>query len=63
MASIVERDGRYRTLVRKGRHTRCATFDTKAAAKAWGEKIERQVDELRTSGVMQAKGLTLGDLI
>lgn len=63
MASIVNRDGRWRTLVRKGGHTRCATFDTKAAAKAWGETVERQVDELRASGVMQAKGLTLGDLI
>jgi integrase len=63
MASIVERDGRYRTLVRKGSHTRCATFDTKAAAKAWGQQIERQVDELRASGIMQPKGLTLGDLI
>jgi integrase len=63
MASIVNRDGRWRALVRKGGHTRCATFDTKAAAKAWGETIERQVDELRASGVMQAKGLTLGDLI
>ena len=63
MASLVNRDGRWRALVRKGGHTRCATFDTKAAAKAWGDTIERQVDELRARGVMQAKGLTLGDLI
>jgi integrase len=63
MASLVNRDGRWRALVRKGGHTRCATFDTKAAAKAWGETIERQVDELRARGVMQAKGLTLGELI
>src|SRR5215471_2772898 len=63
MASLVNRDGRWRALVRKGGHTRCATFDTKTAAKAWGETIERQVDELRARGVMQAKGLTLGDLI
>jgi integrase len=63
MATIVERDGRYRALVRKGGHTRCATFATKAAARAWGEQIERQVDELRASGVMSAKGLTLGTLV
>lgn len=63
MASIVERDGRYRTLVRKGGHTRCATFDTLAAARAWGRQVERQVDELRASGVMQPKGLTFGDLV
>lgn len=63
MASIVERDGRWRALVRKGGHTRCATFGTKGEAKTWAEQIERQVDELRASGVMQARGLTLGDLI
>jgi integrase len=63
MASIIERDGRWRALIRKGGHTRCATFDTKGAAKDWAEQIERQVDELRASGVMQARGMTLGDLI
>jgi integrase len=63
MASFTERDGRVRALVRKGGHTRCATFATKAAAKAWATTIERQVDELRASGVMQARGQTIGDLI
>jgi integrase len=63
MASFVERDGRWRALVRKGGHTRCETFATKSAAKGWAETIERQIDELRAAGVMQAKGVTLGDLI
>lgn len=63
MASILRRGDRWRALVRKGGHTRCETFGTKAAAKAWADKVERQVDELRASGVMQARGLTLGDLI
>ncbi|HUN73370.1 MAG TPA: site-specific integrase [Steroidobacteraceae bacterium] len=63
MASLISRAGRWRALVRKGGHTRCATFATRAAAKAWAATIERQVDELRASGVMQARGLTIGDLI
>lgn len=39
------------------------TFATRAAAKAWADALERQVEELRAAGVMQARGLTLGDLI
>ena len=56
MASIIERDGRWRALVRKGGHKHCETFATRAAAKAWATTIERQVDELTASGVMQPKG-------
>jgi integrase len=63
VARILERDGRWRALVRKGGHTRCATFATRTAAKAWAQTIERQVDELRASGVMSARGLTLANLI
>lgn len=63
MASIVERDGRYRALVRKGGITRCSTFDTKAAAKRWAEIIERQVDELKAAGIMSAGATTVADLI
>lgn len=63
MASFVERDGRWRALVRKRGMTRCATFGTKGQAKAWANKVEREIDQLHATGVMQAKGLTLGDLI
>jgi integrase len=63
MASFTTRDGRTRALVRKGGHTRCATFGTRAAAKAWAATIEGQVDELRASGVMRARGIALSDLI
>lgn len=63
MASLVERDGRWRALVRKRGMTRCATFGTKSAAKAWAAKVEAEIDELRASGVMQARGMTLADLI
>jgi integrase len=63
MASIIERDGRYRALVRKAGVTRCATFDTKGEASKWAQTIERQADELKASGVMRAGGTTIGDLI
>lgn len=63
MATFTWRNGRCRAAVRKGGHRHCRTFGTKAAAKAWADTIERQVDELRASGIMQARGLTLGDLI
>src|ERR1700733_9718690 len=63
MPSFTERDGRIRVLVRKGGRTRCATFGSRAAAKAWATKIESEVEELRAAGVMQARGLTLGALI
>ena len=63
MASIIQRDGRWRALVRKRGHKHCETFATRGAAKAWATTIERQVDELTASGVMQPKGLSLGNLI
>jgi len=63
MATFTWRNGRCRASVRKGGHKHSKTFGTRAAAKAWADAIERQVDELRASGVMQARGLTLGDLI
>lgn len=63
MASFVVRDGRWRALVRKRGITRCATFGTKAQAKAWADKVEREIDDLRAKGVMDAKGLTIADLI
>ncbi len=44
-------------------HTKCATFSTLAAAKQWAKRVESELEELRTRGVMQPKGLTIGDLI
>jgi integrase len=63
MASIVERDGKYRALVRTAGHNKCATFSTRAAAKQWATRVESEIEELRASGIMQPKNLTLGDLI
>lgn len=63
MASFTERNGRHRALVRRGGFTKCATFGSYAAAKAWAEKIEREIDELRSTGVVRARGTTVADLI
>jgi integrase len=63
VASIIERNGRYRALVRTAGHNKCATFSTRAAAKQWATKVEGEVEQLRSGGVMQARGMTVGDLI
>lgn len=63
MASITERDGRFRALVRKAGHTKCETFSTNKAATTWAQRVEREIEELRSSGIMQPHGLTLGSLI
>src|SRR5271155_5796050 len=63
MASIMERNGKWRALVRKAGHNKCETFATKAAAKRWADRVEGEIEELRASGVMQPRGLNVGDLI
>jgi integrase len=63
MATFTWRNGRCRAVVRKSGHRHCETFGSKAAAKAWADKVEAQIDELRAAGVTQPRGLTLGDLI
>ena len=63
MPSILARNGRWRALVRRAGHTRCATFATRAAANAWAHTVERELDELKSTGVMQPRGLQLEDLI
>lgn len=63
MSSIIRRGNRYRALVRKGGYVKCATFGNKGAAKEWAANVEREIDELKSSGVMQPRGQTLGDLI
>lgn len=63
MASITERDGRWRALVRRKGFVRCQTFGTKRDADAWAAGIESQISEIASHGVLQARGITLGDLI
>lgn len=63
MASIIERGGRFRALIRMAGHKRCETFGNKRAAKEWAARVESEIAELRASGIMQPKGLTVADLI
>lgn len=63
MASIINRDGRWRALVRKGGIIKCATFGTLSQAKAWAENVEREVDQLKATGIVSAKTMTIKDLI
>jgi integrase len=62
VATITKRKHRWRALVRKRGHVRCATFAARRDAQTWADQIEAQIDQLHASGVTQAKG-TLGDLI
>lgn len=63
MASICKIGSKWRALVRKGGHVRCKTFGTRALAKAWATTIEQEIDQLKSTGYLQPKGLTLADLI
>jgi integrase len=62
VATLTKRKQRWRALVRKRGHIRCATFAARRDAQLWADQIEAQIDQLHASGVTQAKG-TLGDLI
>jgi integrase len=62
MASIIQRGGRWRALVRKAGIVRCATFSTRKAAQTWAGKIEGQAEQLRSSGVIAAHD-SLAELI
>lgn len=63
MASIINRGGRWRALVRMNGLSKCATFDTRALAKEWAEKVEGEIEQIKARGVITAKGKTLGNLI
>lgn len=62
MASIIERDGRWRAQVRRlGHRPQCKTFATKAQAERWARQLESDMDAGRTGGVLG--DLTVADLI
>lgn len=63
MASISRIGSKWRALVRKGGHSRCQTFVTQAAAKSWARTVEGEIEELKATGRMQPRGLTLADLV
>jgi integrase len=63
MATLSKIKKRWRAQVRKAGENRCATFSTRAAALSWASTIEREIEELKSTGFMQPKSLTLADLI
>jgi len=63
MASFTERNGRHRALVRRGGIVKCATFGTASEAQAWAKRVEREIDQIKATGVITAKSTTIADLI
>lgn len=63
MASILKVGTRWRALVRKAGHVRCQTFGSRALASSWASTIEQEIDQLKATGFLQPKGVTVGDLI
>lgn len=62
MASIINRDGRWRALVRRrGFKSQCKTFPTKAQAQAWARQVESDMDAGNVSATLGA--LTIADVI
>lgn len=66
MASIINRGGKWRALIRrKGHASYCQTFSTKAQAVAWARQIEADIDRGRAPEAKSVLGrsFTLGDCI
>lgn len=66
MASIINRDGKWRALIRrKGHPSYCQTFGTKAQALAWARQIEADIDRGRAPEAKSVlgKSFTLSDCI
>ncbi|MBN8791685.1 MAG: site-specific integrase [Stenotrophomonas nitritireducens] len=64
MATFQTREGRTRAIVRrKGHPTRSKTFPTKTAAKAWADRIEREMADLEARGGTPGEDITIGGLI
>ncbi len=63
MASIVKIGKRWRALIRRAGQNRCKTFATRKLAEGWAGIVEREIDELKSTGFLATKGLTFGDLV
>lgn len=63
MPSICKIGTSWRALVRKGGQAHCKTFASQAAAKSWARTIEGQIEELKATGKMQPRDITVADLI
>lgn len=63
MASVQKRGGSWRAVVRrKGYPTKSKSFPTRALAKVWGDRIEREIAEAVAYGARD-DGLTIADLV
>jgi integrase len=54
---------RVRALVRKAGQTKCATFPNETQAKKWAKLEESRLDELRATGAISPRSMTIADLI
>lgn len=62
VASIINRDGRWRALVRRrGFRSQCKTFDTKAQAVIWARQVESDMDGGTVSATVGT--MTIGDVL
>lgn len=64
MATLQNRNGRWRAMVRrKGHKEQTRTFPTKTAAKTWADRIEREMADLEARGGTADDETTINELI
>lgn len=64
MATYQQRSGSWRAIVRrKGQKPQTRTFPTKAAARTWAERVERELADIEARGGNPAEDATIADLI
>jgi integrase len=63
MGTVVKRGKTYRAQVRRNGTSRSSTFDTKAAAYAWIEQTEREIDGGSSAGLVAPPGATFAQLL
>ena len=63
MGIVVKRGKTYRAQVRRNGTSRSSTFDTKAAAYAWIEQAEREIDVGISGGIVAPSGATFAKLL
>ena len=64
MATLQNRNGRWRAMVRrKGHADQTRTFPTKTAAKTWADRVEREMADLEARGGSPGDEITIAELI
>ena len=64
MATYQTRNGKTRAIVRrKGFSPKSRTFPTKTAARAWADRVERELAELEARGIPEGDQITVEDLV